>query len=148
MSTSRTANEVGSSSGRERLLRTLRGQPVDRMPIAPFLYYNAVYEMFDYKPDIYHFYDPPDFDVIEKFVEYCDYFGFDVMHVLGSVWDQYLHSTLRDRSVSESDENWDVEIVDDGQTDEIWRYRNASGPIATKGNLQAHLHVSDRAEYR
>ena len=67
MSTVAAEDRVGPLSGRERLLRTLRGDPVDRMPIAPFLYYNAVYEMFDYKPDIYHFYDPPDFDVVEKF---------------------------------------------------------------------------------
>ena len=105
-------------TSRQRLLQTLKGKPVDRIAIAPFLYYNAVYEMFDYRPRIDNFYDPADFDVVEKFVEYCDYFGFDVMNVMGSVWDQYLHGSMRDSSISESDENWDVEIVDEGDYDE------------------------------
>jgi uroporphyrinogen decarboxylase len=105
-------------TGRQRLLQTLKGKPVDRIAIAPFLYYNAVYEMFDYRPRIDNFYDPADFDVVEKFIEYCDYFGFDVMHVPGSVWDQYLHGSMRDRSITESDENWDVKIVDEGDYNE------------------------------
>ncbi len=142
MSTSRTANEANPLTGRERLLRTLRGQPVDRMPIAPFLYYNAVYEMFGYRPDIYHFYDPPDFDVIEKFVEYCDYFGFDVMHVPGSVWDQYLHSTLRDRSISESDENWDVKVVDEGQADDIHRTLTIETPAGRLRQKESYKRTS------
>ena len=65
-------------NGRERLIKALRGQPTDRVPIAPFLYYNSVYEMFKYRPQIETFFNPPDFDPIEKFVEFCDYFGFDV----------------------------------------------------------------------
>ncbi|MHB0998296.1 MAG: uroporphyrinogen decarboxylase family protein [Armatimonadota bacterium] len=108
-------------TGRERLLRTFRREPVDRIPVAPFLYYNSIYEMFDYEPQIDTFYDPPDFDPITKYVEFCGYFGFDVLHVMGSVWDQYLHSTLCDRSITESDENWDVSIVDEG--DEASRHR-------------------------
>ena len=87
-------------TGRERLLRTLRCQPVDRMPVSPFLYYNSVYEMFGYTPDMDSFFDPDDFDPIEKMVEYCDRFGFDVLHVLGSVWD-----------------NWDVTIADERKGD-------------------------------
>ena len=108
-------------TGRERLLRTLHGKPVDRIPVAPFVYYNAVYEMFRYRPTIDNFYDPPDFDVIGKFVEYCDYFGFDVLHVPGAVWDMYVHSSLRDQSIVESDENWDVKYVDEGDDDQRYR---------------------------
>jgi uroporphyrinogen decarboxylase len=98
-------------NSRERLLKTLKHEPVDRMPIAPFLYYNAIYEMFDHKPDLEHFFDPFDFDPIEKFVEYCDHFGFDVLHVLGSVWDMYAaYSSINDHSVVRPWENWDVTI--------------------------------------
>ena len=36
-------------TSRERLLRTFRHEKPDRVPIAPFLYYNDVYEKFKYK---------------------------------------------------------------------------------------------------
>ena len=110
-----------SLTSRQRLLRTLRGEPVDRVPIAPFLYYNAVYEMFRYKPKIETFWNPPDFDVIAKFVEYCDHFGFDVLHTLGSVWDFGAMGSLNDRSVVVSAENWDVTIADEKKPDELRR---------------------------
>jgi hypothetical protein len=100
-------------NGRERLLKTLAGEPVDRVPVAPFLYFNSIYEMFDYKPDLLTFFDPPDFDPVEKFVEYCDTFGFDVLHVLGTVWDFWVANTLVDSSIAQPAENWDVKINDE-----------------------------------
>ena len=108
-------------NGRERLLRTFCGKKVDRVPVAPFLYYNAIYEMFDYKPDMDSFWDPSDFDVIEKYVEYCDYFGFDVLHVLGSVWDFYAMNSWNDHSVIRPWENWDVTVCDQRKNDQIRR---------------------------
>jgi hypothetical protein len=99
-------------NGRERLLRALRHQPTDRVPVAPFTYYNSIYEMFDYKPSIKNFFDPPDFDPIQKFVEFCDYYGFDVLHVLGSVWDLWVGNSLFDQSIVQSHENWDVTLED------------------------------------
>ena len=105
-------------TGRERLFKTFRGQKVDRVPIAPFLYYNAIYEMFGYKPDIDTFFDPEDFDPIKKAVEYCDYFGFDVLHSLGSVWDFYAaYNSSIDRSVVRAWDNWDVTIDDERKGD-------------------------------
>ncbi len=76
--------------------------------------------MFRHKPEIETFWEPPDFDLIEKFVEYCDHFGFDVLHTLGSVWD-FGMSTFSDRSVAASAENWDVRIVDERKADELHR---------------------------
>jgi uroporphyrinogen-III decarboxylase len=109
-------------NGRERLLRTLRGEPVDRVPISPFLYYNSVYEMFDYKPDMETFFDPPDFDPVVKFVEYCDHFGFDVLHTLGSVWDFHsAYNSTNDHSFARAWDNWDVTIADRRQGDEKHR---------------------------
>jgi uroporphyrinogen decarboxylase len=104
-------------NGRDRLIRTFNGQAVDRVPIAPFIYYNAVYEMFGYKPDMDNFFNPDDFDPIVKFVEYCDCFGFDVLHSLGTVWDMYAADTSIDKSVIRSWENWDVTIMDERQGD-------------------------------
>jgi uroporphyrinogen decarboxylase len=105
-------------NGRERLLKTLHGEKADRMPIAPFLYYNAIYEMFDYKPDMDNFFNPDDFDPIVKFVEYCDYFGFDVLHTLGTVWDMYAADTSIDHSVIRAWDNWDVTVSDERKGDE------------------------------
>ena len=104
-------------NSRERLTRVLKGEPVDRIPIAPFLYYNAVYEMFYYKPDMDNFYNPGYFDPITKFVEYCDFFGFDVMHTLGTVWDMYVADTSLDKSVVRAWDNWDVTVSDQRKSD-------------------------------
>ncbi|TFH40283.1 MAG: hypothetical protein E4H01_16850, partial [Lysobacterales bacterium] len=52
--------------------------------ISDKVYYNSVYEMFKYRPQIGTFFISPDFDPIEKFVAYCGYFGFAVLHTLGS----------------------------------------------------------------
>jgi hypothetical protein len=95
---------------------------VDRVPISPFLYYNNVYEMFDYKPDMETFFDPPDFDPIVKYVEYCDHFGFDVLHVLGSVWDFHsAYNSTNDQSFARAWDNWDVTITDRRRGDEKQR---------------------------
>jgi uroporphyrinogen-III decarboxylase len=100
-------------NGRERLLKTFRREKVDRVPISPFLYCNAVYEFFGYEPDIDNFCDPEDFDVVEKCFEYCDHFGFDYLTFLGHVWDFYAWSTYRDMTVTRAWDNWDVTIADE-----------------------------------
>ncbi|MHB8862822.1 MAG: uroporphyrinogen decarboxylase family protein [Pirellulaceae bacterium] len=97
-------------TGRERLLRTIRGETTDRVPISPFLYYNAIYEMFGYQPNItggyYDYFYPRDFDAIGKYVEYCDAFGFDVLHLLGSPWRVY--------DLSQSGAQWDAVLTESG----------------------------------
>jgi uroporphyrinogen decarboxylase len=110
-------------NGRQRLLNALQGKPTDRVPISPFIYYNAIYEMFDYKPHISTYFDPPDFDPIEKYVEFFDCFGFDVLHVLGTVWDYWVaNNTIMDQTITRSADNWDVKITDEFKDDnELFR---------------------------
>ncbi len=116
-------------NGRERLLRTLHGKRADRVPVAPFLYYNAVYEMFGYVPEIDTYFDPPDFDVIEKFVEYCDRFGFDVLHSLGTVWDYWAaRSTQADRTILSPADGWDVSVSDEQRGGDVRRTVTFSTP--------------------
>ncbi len=97
-------------NGRERLLKTIRGEATDRVPISPFLYFNAIYEMFGYEPHItggyFDYFYPRDFDAIGKYVEYCDAFGFDILHLLGSPWRVY--------DLSQPGENWDAVLVESG----------------------------------
>ncbi len=129
-------------NGRERLLKALKHEPTDRVPVAPFTYYNAIYEMFGYEPKIATFFNPPDFDPIEKFVEYCDAFGFDVLHVLGSVWDVWVGNTLMDQTIVCSDENWDVTIADQYKgEDEMLR----TVTIRTPGGELRHVENHNRA---
>jgi uroporphyrinogen decarboxylase len=139
-------------NSRERLLTTLKGEKADRIPVAPFLYCNSVYEMFKHKPDIDTFWDPPDFDIIEKFVEYCDHFGFDVLHTLGSVWDFGMH-TFNDKSLVKSGENWDVNIDDERKPGELHRtvkIRTPEGDLRFSENYRTsstYLVVSAADEY-
>jgi uroporphyrinogen-III decarboxylase len=140
-------------TGRERLLKTLKGETVDRIPISPFLYFNNVYEMFDYKPDIDTFFDPPDFDPIQKYVEYCDYFDFDILHSLGSVLDFYAGSTSADQSVVKAWDDWDVTIRDERRGDEKRRtvtIRTPEGKLRHVENWRrssTYLVVSAPEEY-
>lgn len=99
-----------SMTGRERLLKTFRREKPDRVPIGPFLWINNVYEMFDYVPTIDNFLNPDDFDPYSKFVEYCDYFGFDVMHTLAYPYDAW--------DVDKPCENWDVKVSWEGAGDD------------------------------
>jgi hypothetical protein len=116
-------------NGRERLLHTLHGGRADRVPIAPFLYYNAIYEMFDHVPEIDTFFNPPDFDVIAKFVEYCDRFGFDVLHSLGTVWDFWAaRSTQADGTILNAQDGWDVSVTDERRGDDTRRIVDIETP--------------------
>lgn len=66
---------------RERLLRALNQQPVDRMPVSPFIHANFVREFFHDR----------DLDPIEPTIEVYRHFGFDLMHRNCSV--EYDHLT-------------------------------------------------------
>jgi hypothetical protein len=130
-------------NGRERLLKALMHEPTDRVPVAPFTYYNAIYEMFGYEPKIATFFNPPDFDPVEKFVEYCDYFGFDVLHVLGSVWDIWVGNTLMDQTIAQSAENWDVTIEDRVKDDEeLLRTVRIQTPAGELCHVEEHKRTS------
>ncbi|OGO31287.1 MAG: hypothetical protein A2Z16_13810 [Chloroflexi bacterium RBG_16_54_18] len=131
-------------NGRERLLKALKHEPTDRVPVAPFTYYNAIYEMFDYVPKIETFFNPPDFDPVEKFVEYCDYFGFDVLHVLGSVWDVWVANTLIDQTIARSADNWDVTIEDQYHgDDELLRTLTIRTPGGELRHVEFHNRTSE-----
>ena len=72
----------GAMTGRERLTRTFKGEEVDRISVSPFIWANNIYEMFKYTPTIDKNLSPDDFDLPEKYMEYHDHFGFDVLFYL------------------------------------------------------------------
>ncbi len=57
-------------SGRQRLLRVFRQQPVDRIPVSPFIHVNFVKE----------FFGSHEVDWVTRTPEVYHYFGFDVIH--------------------------------------------------------------------
>lgn len=70
-------------TSRERLLRSLHQQPVDRIPVSPFIHVNFVREFFHDR----------ELDPIEPTIEVYRHFGFDLMHRNCSV--EYDHLTAR-----------------------------------------------------
>ena len=60
---------MGELTSRERLLRLLRGEPIDRIPVSPRVYQNVVFEFFGTR----------DVDVIEGAIQYARHFGFDII---------------------------------------------------------------------
>ena len=96
-------------TGRERLLRTFRREAVDRVPVSPFLTYSNVYEFFRYVPTIERYFDPPDFDPILGFQDYCARFGFDALNTLASVHDVYV--------MDKPGEDWNVQVSREGSKD-------------------------------
>ncbi len=123
---------------RERLTLTLQGKKADRIPVSPFLWYNNMFEMFGYTPEIDTNYAPPDFDIVSKWVEYCDFFGFDVMFAGGFLFDRFVPGTAA---------NWDVTIKKEGDSDSQRRtttVRTPAGPLSQVMNFkrsESHLIV-------
>lgn len=64
-------------TGRERFHRLLRGDPADRIPVAPFIFNNFICE----------FFGDPHADPVEKGIEVCEHFGFDILLRTCNVWD-------------------------------------------------------------
>ena len=61
---------MANMTNRERLLRVLRQQPVDRVPVAPFIHVNYVKE----------FFNSHDVDCVARTPEVYAHFGFDLIH--------------------------------------------------------------------
>lgn len=66
-------------TSRQRILNTIQGKQVDRLPVAPFIHNNFIYE----------FFGSEDIDVVEKGIEVYEHFGFDVILRTCSVWDVF-----------------------------------------------------------
>jgi uroporphyrinogen decarboxylase-like protein len=122
-------------TGKERLKVTFEGKQADRMPISPFIYYNNIYEMFKYKPNINTYMSPDDFDMASKYVEYHDHFGWDVLFAVGLMQDSY---------IPPSAENWDVEIIKEGDDDHQRRTTIIKTP---EGELSQVLNFDRSSKY-
>ena len=76
---------------RELLIRTINGEKVDRVAVAPFIYNNFIHE----------FYKSNEVDTVEKGIEVYKHFGFDIILRTCNVFD-YLSETACDSK------NWRV----------------------------------------
>ena len=126
---------AGSMTARERLTMTFKGQKADRVPVSPFIWVNNVYEMFKYKPNIDRNLNPDDFDLPGKYVEFHDYFGWDVLFAGGLLWDNYIPAT---------NDNWEVTITREGDANNQRRITKVKTP---EGNLQQIQNYNRSSEY-
>ena len=68
-------------TGRERWIKLLKGEKIDRVLINPFIWINSVYEFFKHEPKNFDdFLNPENFDLNKKSVEYFEYFNFDIRY--------------------------------------------------------------------
>jgi uroporphyrinogen-III decarboxylase len=74
-------------TGRERLLKTFKGESVDRVPICPWVYKNFIYEYFKIPPEEQNW--RGNYYLGEKTIEVYKYFSFDLLHRLGTPWHIY-----------------------------------------------------------
>lgn len=88
-------------TGRERILKTFRGEKVDRVPVCPWIWKNAIYKYFDTPREKQKWREIE--HLAEKTIEVADYFGFDHLHRLAS-------PRLCYDERSSSDGRWIVEI--------------------------------------
>ena len=85
-------------TGRERFIRMFRGEEIDRVPVAPFIYNNFINE----------FFNSPDADPVEKGIEVYESLGFDIILRTCNVWD-YLSECACDAK------NWRVSETKEGE---------------------------------
>lgn len=88
-------------TGRERLIRVLSGDKVDRVPVVPFFYNNFINE----------FCKSSDVDPVEKGIEIYEYFGFDIILRTCNEWEFF------DETECDS-KNWRVSELKDGDQNE------------------------------
>jgi hypothetical protein len=76
-------------------------------------------------------------------VSYCDEFGFDVLHTLGSVWDVWVGNTMMDQTIVCSDEHWDVRVTDEKKgDDELLRTVDIRTPGGNLRHVEKHERTS------
>lgn len=90
-------------TGKERILKTFKGEKVDRVPICPFLHFNSVYRYFDTPPQKQNWRRNLEWEAI-KAIEVADHFGFDHLHRMAA---PYTHVY---NEASSSDGKWIVEV--------------------------------------
>jgi uroporphyrinogen-III decarboxylase len=101
-------------NGRERLISVLSGKKVDRIPVAPFIFYNLIDEFYDRK-DLHSLDEGTGSkDYVQKGIELYEYFGFDIILRTANVF-EYLRETTDDEGkwlVSEEhkgdDQDWSI----------------------------------------
>ncbi len=70
-------------TGRERLLKTFRGEKVDRVPVCPWIYDNSIYRYFDIPPEDQKWRENNEC-MAELTIEVAEHFGFDHLHRLAT----------------------------------------------------------------
>lgn len=88
-------------TGRERLLKLLKGEEIDRIPVVPFIFNNFINE----------FFNSENADAVEKGIKVYKHFGFDIILRTCNVWD-YLSEEQCDSK------NWKITERREGTKDD------------------------------
>lgn len=91
-------------NGRERILKTFKGEKVDRVPICPWIYNNLIYRYFN-RPVERNTLRENDLELVEMTIEATDYFGFDHFHRQATP----VHAIFYNENEITTDK-WNVEI--------------------------------------
>ncbi|MBT3276285.1 MAG: hypothetical protein HN368_24265 [Spirochaetales bacterium] len=97
-------------TGRERLIKVLNGEKVDRIPNAPFIFYNTIDEYVDNQHASSLDSGTNEMVYVEKGIELYEKFGFDIILRTANCFD-YL------TEISDTDGKWQVNEVREGDDD-------------------------------
>ena len=98
-------------TGRERIVKVLNGEKVDRIPIAPFIFYNTIDEYVEKQNTTALDSTVGDMVYIEKGIELYEKFGFDIILRTANCFD-YLNE------VSDVEGKWQVTSETNGDDDD------------------------------
>lgn len=98
-------------TGRERLIKVLNGEQVDRIPNAPFIFYNIIDEYFGKEKAESMDSERHDLFYIEKGIELYERFGFDIILRTANIF-EYLNE------ISDENGKWNVQNVREGNEEE------------------------------
>jgi len=98
-------------TGRERLVKVLQGEKVDRIPNAPFIFYNLIDEYYENNNVDSMDSERHDLFYIEKGIDLYEQFGFDIILRTANVF-EYLNE------ISDENGKWIVENLREGDEEE------------------------------
>ena len=111
---------MSEMTGREALLRVLRRQPADRIPVSPFIHVNYVKE----------FFRANDVDYVARTPEVYRHFGFDIMH---------RNCSIAYHAYGETAHDWDVATLSEADGRDVTTtttMRTPAGELRTTDALR------------
>ena len=113
-------------TGRERLIKVLNGEKVDRVPVVPFIYYNFIDEFYNSKASM----------PVEKGLEVYEYFGCDIIL---RTCNQYAYMN----EAATDSKNWRISEVTEGDDKEWAIITTIKTPEKELTQKKRYIYVTD-----